>query len=517
MPSSPLPRCGITWILLSLISMGASAGDIHSLAGNKHLFLDEFLLDEIKGAHITVNAAEKGDLVLFADQPWEAGGVTSYGNVLWDPYAKEYRMYYVPVCWDVQPGFCLALATSKDGIHWEKPHLGAVEWKGNKDNNIVIWAQREGTVVIVPEAPPENRYAYVTSSQEVGGTRLFVSPDGIHFTQEEVLLSRHHSDSQISTFWDNQIQKFVHFFKVYEGERGDWYRDAQVSVAPNIPYPQSEVLGRSVGRVEVANLADPWPEKFEVVIARDDQDPPAMDLYTNSAEKYALAPDTYYAFPTPYYHYNEPANRAYLNTPTLEAGGKTNDGVIEIQLATSRDGRLWTRYRTPYVPLHRYEDMDLRVILAYPGILYFDDHLVHYYCAYNFTHGDTQVRYKNLGRKLGGVFRVQQRIDGFTSLDFDYTGGTVVTAPFSFKGKRLVLNVNTSASGEGRVAILDVEGNEIPGFGVEDSRFINGDYLAKTASWKDGAWDVSSLAGKLIRLKLAFRGSKVYSFQFKEE
>ncbi len=500
-----------------MVSHTAYPDGVHNMAGNKHLFLDEFLLTEVKGAHITVNPAETGDLVVFADRPWEAGGITSYGNVLWDSFAKEYRMYYVPVCWDVQPGFCLALATSMDGIHWEKPSLGVVEWKGSKDNNIVIWAQREGTVVIVPGASPEKRYAYVSSNPDTGGTRLFTSPDGIHFTQEEVLLSQHHSDSQIATFWDNQLEKFIHHFKLAENDRGVWYRDAKVTVAPNIPYPQSQLLGRCVGRIEVANLADPWPDHFEVVMARDEQDPPAMDLYTNSAEKYALAPDTYFAFPTPYYHYNEPANRAYLNTPTLEAGGKTNDGVIETQLATSHDGRIWTRYRTPYIPLHRFEDMDLRVIHAYPGILYFDDHLVHYYAAYNFTHGDTQVRKKNLGRELGGVFRMKQRIDGFTSLDFDYTGGTTVTAPFLFEGKRLVLNVDTSASGEGRIAILDADGKEIPGFGLEEARFINGDYLAKTASWKDGTWDVGSLSGKPVRLKLVFRGSKVYSFQFKAE
>ena len=57
-----------------------------------------------------------------------------------------------------------------------------------------------------------------------------------------------------------------------------------------------------------------------------------------------LADKVYLAFPTPYYHYNHPG-RQYLNLPTLAIGAKTNDGTIETQLATSRDGKKWTRYR----------------------------------------------------------------------------------------------------------------------------------------------------------------------------
>ena len=33
----------------------------------------------------------------------------------------------------------LCLATSKDGITWEKPSLGLVDFRGSKDNNIVAY------------------------------------------------------------------------------------------------------------------------------------------------------------------------------------------------------------------------------------------------------------------------------------------------------------------------------------------------------------------------------------------
>ena len=461
------------------------------LGSDKFLFLDESLLDTVEGAALTVNPPRFDALVLIADKPWERGGITSYGNVLYDPELDEYRLYYVPVAWDAAPGFCLALATSKDGVHWEKPSLGVVEWQGSKENNIVIWAQREGTVIIDPNAPPERRYAIISSHPEIR-TRLFTSPDGVHFTMHEQTISPVHSDSQISTFWDADTKRYHHYPRVDAGR------------------------GRSVGFVTTRAMDEVWPDAIPAVMSSDEHDPPELDLYTNSCEKYALAKNAYVGFPTPYYHYNAPAERAYLNAPTLAIGGKTNDGTIESQLATSRDGRTWTRYRTPYIPLGNYDGLDVKVAMSIPGILHQDGKLHQYFMGYTFTHGDTQVRYGDGGRKLGGVFRVEQRVDGFISLDFDYEGGTVVTAPFTFSGKQLALNLNTSASGEARVAILGADGAEIPGYGLGDARVINGDYQRKTAQWRDGASDLSALAGRPVRLRFECRGAKLYSFQFAE-
>jgi hypothetical protein len=90
----------------------------------------------------------------------------------------------------------------------------------------------------------------------------------------------------------------------------------------------------------------------------------------------------------------------------------------------------------------------------------------------------------------------------------------VITKPFVFAGERLHLNLNTSASGEARVAILDGEGNEIPGYGLATARYINGDYLEKAVEWRDGTTDVSALAGKPVRLRFVCRGTKLYSFRF---
>ena len=72
----------------------------YELGGDRFLFLDTFLLEEMDGAHLTVNPPSNIELVMSADRPWEKGGITSYGNVLHDPERDEYRLYYVPVWWD---------------------------------------------------------------------------------------------------------------------------------------------------------------------------------------------------------------------------------------------------------------------------------------------------------------------------------------------------------------------------------------------------------------------------------
>jgi len=477
-------------VQVGLIAFVAIA-EPYELGEDRFLFLDESLLDGVQGAELHVNPPRFDALVLIADRPWETGGITSYGNVFWDPIAAEYRLYYVPVCWEVDPGFGLALATSDDGVHWEKPELSVVEWKGSTANNLVIWAQREGTVLIDPNAIPERRYAFLSSHPDLK-TRLFVSPDGIRFTMDDALISDCHSDSQIASFWDADASRYFH-------------------------YPRGSQDGRAVAFVTSTRMDEPWPEELPVVMAHDDQDPPETDLYTNACVKYPLARNAYLGFPTPYYHYNAPPERAYLNAPTLAIGGKTNDGTIETQLATSRDGAHWIRYRVPYIPLGSYDGLDVKVAMMIPGLLCQQDKLYQYFMGYTFTHGDTQVRHGSGGRALGGVFRVEQRTDGFVSLDFDYQGGSATTGPFIFKGCRLVINLNTSASGEARVAILDGQGAEFPGFSLAEARYINGDYLEAPATWGDGVCNVGSLAGQPVRLRFACRGTKLYSFRFVAE
>ena len=86
-----------------MVASAAHAG-AYAPGNNRFLFLDDFLLERVEGAKLTVNPPTQIALAVFADKPWERGGITSYGNVLYDPELEEYRLYYVPVAWDKAPG-----------------------------------------------------------------------------------------------------------------------------------------------------------------------------------------------------------------------------------------------------------------------------------------------------------------------------------------------------------------------------------------------------------------------------
>jgi hypothetical protein len=478
---------------------------------DRQLFIDDQLIDHTENASLTVNPPQRREFVLTPEKEWERGGITCYANVFWDDMHRQFRMYYVPTCPKATPPFRLALATSGDGIHWERPELGLVEFNGSRKNNIVIDGEREGSVFVDPNAPPERRYAYLSGTGE-SGLYYYSSPDGIHFSKGKAPLTPYQSDSQLSTFWDPARKKYVSYFKATNEAPGKWRMSPQIVLNDDIHLPRNGALVRTVVRYETDAADAPWTGPFRVVMARDEQDPSGMDLYTNSIQKYALAPNVYVGFPTPYYHYSQ-TGRAYLNEPALKAGGKTNDGVIDTQFAASRDGITWTRHRTSYVPLCHHDGLDLKICMVFPGLLYHPDRIDHYFAGYTHTHGDTEARMRMRERELGGVVRLTQRIDGFMSLDFSYGGGSMTTRPITFSGRHLILNVNTAAAGEARVAVLDEKGSPIPGFGAGECRVINGDQLSKTVEWSGGN-DLSRLAGQPIRLRFDMRGAKLFSFRF---
>ena len=109
----------------------------------------------------------------------------------------------------------------------------------------------------------------------------------------------------------------------------------------------------------------------------------------------------------------------------------------------------------------------------------------------------------------------EQRLDGFVSANFGYTGGELVTRPITFDGSALLLNLDASASGEGRVEIQDAEGRPIEGRTLADCDRVMGNHFRHVVSW-GGASDLGVPAGTPIRLRFAMRGARLFALQFAE-
>ena len=114
----------------------------------------------------------------------------------------------------------------------------------------------------------------------------------------------------------------------------------------------------------------------------------------------------------------------------------------------------------------------------------------------------------------------------------------MITKPILFKGNRLLLNIDTDATGYAQVGFLDKNNNPVPGFSVDDCIYINGDFINTEVEWFPN-WktfrayenkkieelsgisdqfiftkDVSSLQGREVKLVFRLRGCKLYAMQF---
>ena len=89
----------------------------------------------------------------------------------------------------------------------------------------------------------------------------------------------------------------------------------------------------------------------------------------------------------------------------------------------------------------------------------------------------------------------------------------MVTKPFKLDGTKLLVNLDASG-GEVRIEIVDESAKPIANYSGEHSAVARDvDQLRWSALW-GSTDDLSSLDGKIVRLKFSLRNAKVYAFQF---
>jgi hypothetical protein len=91
----------------------------------------------------------------------------------------------------------------------------------------------------------------------------------------------------------------------------------------------------------------------------------------------------------------------------------------------------------------------------------------------------------------------------------------MVTHPLRYTGRELSVNSSTSAGGSVRVEIQDADGRPYPGFALADCPAHVGDSLAQVVRWKKGG-DLSSLAGRVVRLRFELQEADLFALQFQE-
>ncbi len=489
------------------------------LGSRKYVFIDDALVAEMKDITFKPQPPQKAEPVL--------DHIRGHLSLVEDEQ-KLVRLYYR------EEGDYLAVMTSRDGIHWEKPDLGRGEFQGLR-NVVVRYPVALGNVFIDPNAPPESRWKYFSGIRKQA-MFIFTSPDGWEFKPFETAALPFSAGSQSVIYYDDQRQLYVgHHRSDYARMPGGktqrrFVRSETKDVLgvwpwERIPPGRTAEIARAHGLRP--DKLDPWfldngplmPSgpgiELPTVFGPDEKlDPEGTDIYTTKVVKYPWAPDTYLAFPAVYFHYDAdgPPERLELGDERRGRGS----GVTEVQLATSRDGLTWKRYPRPaYVPIGSFGSNDVHMYFLTHGMIRRGNQVWQYVGG----HDGNGVAYHSAWGKKGPwpLIRLVQRLDGFVAAEAAYTGGSLTTHPLKFTGNRLKLNIDTGAVGYAQVGFLDENGKPIPGFSVDECIYLNGDFIDTPGEWMKRGTDVSSLQGRTVQVVLRMRGTKLYALQFSNQ
>lgn len=450
-------------------SFAAEPVDIGS---RPQLLVDDHLIEKLSGgARLKLHRPLPKEIVMTFDKPWE-GNTSIPLNTIRD--GDNFRMYYraenyVTLGVKRSHSSFLCMAESKNGIEWRRPDLGLVEFEGSKKNNIVKEMVFTPFLDANPNAAPEARYkGFQVTTVQPQRRLLFAhqSPDGIHWKPMRGAsimtngVTRHAFDTVNVAFWDKTRGEYRAYIRDWKGGR----RGIMTTTSQDF-----------------LNWAEPeW-------LAYPDASPD--ELYTNMVLPYERSPELFIGFPARY----------------MEKRGS----LVEPLFMTSRDGKSFKLWEESLIRPGRSSDRwGNRCNYIWYGLL----ETASDFPGAPMEHSlfSAEHYYMDGGVKLR---RFTYRPDGFVSVNAPWKGGELLTKPLVFEGGELEINVSTSAAGGARVEILNEKGKPIPGFEMKDCAEIFGDEVARRIAWK-GAPDLASLAGKLIRLRVALRDADLFSFQF---
>lgn len=452
----------------------------------KHLFIDEILIESKSDVHLTSNPPTRYDATDFVmDQDWELGSsvkAPNPGDCTAYEHNGEIRFIYNNgaqwVDWsESDRTSTLCMQVSSDGLHFEKPVLGLVEWNDSKENNILTTLPIQGHVVEdLNENVPEDERFKMPAYLMQRGIYMFTSPDGIHWRRNEVLMLPFDCGGGVEPLFDNQKGLYTCYIRNEAGLGGRSSSLAQTR-EPMKPWPFEPVENPPVRDVfTLPSLSKELPIPFIPQVTGD--------IYRTRAVKYAWAPDVYLAF-------------VWRHT-----GEHPND-YRQVELAVSRDGISWTFFGDPYyIPAGwDFNGLQISEALSAFGLIRRGNDIWQYVRVKSGAHYDSSSD--------DITVRVTQRLDGFVSLGAE--DGTIITRPLIFEGDCLELNLNST--GELRVAVLDEEHNPIAGFSAQECDPLKVDSTAARVTWQ-GNSDLGKLAGRPVRLQFEMKNTKIYAFQF---
>ena len=438
--------------------------------------------------------------LLTPEEPWEGPTMNYLSGVFRDEESGLFRVFYVGVVNGGVPGmpkifYPICTATSKDGIRWQRPQLEHYADLTGGPNNIVLHLDQgciaAPSIIHEPEdkeAPWKLLIHHSIKSPCHYYVRLATSRDGIHWewktTAKDAVYAKLHD--RMTAMLDRTNPEFPYLL----------FGRPSLSADYPLIYP-GRINQREVFQTRLSSDGKKLSGTPTVTLRPDLEDPPEVEFYHMSAFRY----ESLYIGTLMIYRVEDPPS-------------------AEVQLVTSRDTQNWHRVRPRRAfiqgsfPAGRQQGVwdaagvqpQLSPPLLHDGALYF------YYYGGPAFHGSRFMK----GRFQLGLALL--RPDGFASLKSTWREGVITTKPFRWPGGQLVINgqeLGGSRTNQAylQVAVLDKDGQEIPGYEQSESDILAGDFPAGVPSWSDKPQNLDPLIGQTIRLRFFLRQAEIFSFR----
>lgn len=466
--------------------------DVIPIDVGRQLFVDDFLI-EATTLQRTCYAAEyyPNNPVLKPDRAWEHEGLLNYGTkaptamvfsdgVWYDPQDHLFKMWYMG---GYMHSTCYA--TSKDGIHWEKPSQDV-----KQGTNIVQPGKRDSSIVWLDleEGDPQRRYKMFRAHSDGGWAfSIHFSPDGIHWSDE---IARSGPCRDRSTVFYNPFRKvWVYSLRAASPGLGRpvpgrcrryWENpDLLAGAKWDCPCIRFMKLNMDLTRLNYwvgADRLDPRRPDLDV-------QPQLYNLDAVAYESVMLGLFTIWP--------GQPEDRPKPNY---------------VAVGFSRDGFHWHRpSHDAFIPVsERFGDWNWGNVQSAGGCCLIAGDKLYFYVS---------GRAGLAGSSNSGVCSTGLAIlrrDGFASVDAGSESGQLATRPVRFSGKYMFVNVDSSEGGL-QVEVLDSQNKAISPFSQDNCIPIKVDKTLQAVQWQ-GIGDLSQLAGRAVKFRFHLTNGRLYSF-----
>jgi hypothetical protein len=447
----------------------------------RQLFIDDFLVEktDMTRSHYLAEKYEgnpilKPETPLEINRPRNSIACPKDGGVWWDPEEEVFKMWY-------EAGWIhtICYATSKDGLHWERPELDI-----EPGTNRVLPKQYQcDSWNVVPDGDtdnPEQKYKLFVMPGGQGPAMSMVSGDGIHWSDP---VPTGITGDRSSMFYNPFRRKWVYSL------RDSWRL-------------RSRRYWEHADFLEGAK----WESGQPVIwCAADNQDPRDSKI-DHPAQLYNLDAVAYESIMLGIFE-------IHLGPPNEICSERGLPKITELNLAYSRDGFHWYRPdRRPFIWAERRDVWDRGYVQPVGGICTIHgDKLWFYYTGFQGNVERKKLSFLHNGMYDRGSTGVAfMRRDGFVSMDAGEQPAKLLTRPVRFSGRCLFVNADV-AQGELRAEIVDESGEPISPYTLEDCRPMRADSTIQQITWRSDN-DLSSLKNKPVRFRFRLKNGSLFAF-----